>query len=166
MVTFDKPVAMYSDLNVVGNTILNSLTTTGNVHVGLLTFDSSDQSINAIGTTLSLQNKLGAGNIDRFSGKVLMTTDGSIKTVGEVTAKKFNVDTADVAGASAGKVTIPAGEDFAIVETTALTPDSLIFVTPQKPVAIGSSKYDDTTILIELSEPATQDLEVNWWIIN
>jgi hypothetical protein len=166
MVTFDKPVAMYNDLNVLGNSVFNTITTTGNVHVGLLTLDSSDQSINAIGSTLSLQNKFGAGDLTIFGDKILMTTDGNIKTLGEVTAKKFNVDTQDVAGASAGKVTILAGEDFAIVETTALTPDSLIFVTPEKAVAIGSYKFDGTTFVIELDAPATQDLDVNWWIIN
>ena len=154
------------DVNVLGKTTLSDVTVTGILSTGLLKIDGIANSINAIGTDLKLQDSALAENIDIFNGRVTMTTNGDIKTVGEITAKKYNVDTSDVAGASAGSTVIPTGEEFILVETTALTSDSLIFVTPNKALPIGSWRYDEATFVIELDAPATEDIEVNWWIVN
>ena len=60
-----------------------------------------------------------------------MEITGDLKVAGEVTAEKINIDTSQRVSASAGSAIIPAGETEIEVATTALTPKSLIFVTPE-----------------------------------
>ena len=78
-----------------------------------------------------------------------------------ITSNKYNV-----AGASAGRTVIKKEEISVIVETEYLTKDSLIFVTPEKPVAIGSKKVEDNKFEITLDKSLDEDLEVSWWVVN
>jgi hypothetical protein len=53
------------------------------------------------------------------------------------------------------------------VSTSALTDNSLIFVTPDgKAVPVGSQKLDEDTFKIILNNPSDTATKVNWWIIN
>jgi len=130
-----------------------------------------------------------AGNVDVFDGKIILSPDGSVRVAGSVfaetveaglvRAKKYEVETVDggVAGASAGRAVILGGETVARVGVGAgvLTEDSMIMVTPEIPVAVGSKRVDvdgednavsDNIFAISLAEPLEEDLNVSWWIVN
>jgi len=127
---------LYGNLSVMGDSRFTNIFTTGDLSVGLMTLSSESNSINVSGDVLKLQNEYGAGNIEVFGGKIVMTNTGSIKVLGEVTARKYNVDTSDVAGASAGKAQILVGGNEVIIETNALTDKSLIFVTAENSASV------------------------------
>jgi len=158
---------LYGDLNVMGSSSFVDLFASGNLSVGLLTLSSEDNSINVVGGELLLQNTYGAGNIKAFGGKIVMTSEGSIKVLNSITAKKFNVDISDVAGASAGKALVLKDSAEITIETTALTPNSLIFVTAENSDSVFTYQVvEGTKLKIFTNQAVIKDTTVNWWIIN
>ena len=156
-------------LNVYGNTTLNNLGVTGNITAGVMTIQGLDAagqaSINTIGN-LKLQDQ-GAGGIDILNGKIKIDTNGNFIAKAAVTAKKFNVDTSDVLAASLGTLTIPAGQTQAIATTSALTKNSKIFATPQDtPVPVSATRSGNNTLIIKMAAPQSEDIKINWWIVN
>jgi len=155
-------------LNVLSYATINELSVTGNITAGLLTIkglDGGHASINTLNGDLKLQSD-GLGGIDILNGKVTVDTSGNITTTAEITAKKYNVDTEESLSSSAGSVVIETGETNIDVDTTALTPDSLIFVTPDQPVIVGAKKKDSNTFTIKLQSSESNDIKINWWIVN
>ena len=145
-----------------------------------MALSSFDNSINVAGDVLKLQNEYGAGNIEAFGGKIVITNTGDIKVLGEITASKYNVDISDVAGASAGKALVVAGQKEITVETNALTLDSLIFVTVEDSTSSftyevlhgdgagdgAGATSEKVAIRIYTETPVEKDTTVNWWIVN
>ncbi len=157
---------LYGNLSVMGDSRFTNIMATGNLTVGLMTLSSESNSINVAGDVLKLQNDYGAGDIEVFGGKIVMTNTGSIKILGEIIAHKYNIDTSDVAGASAGKVTILSGSSEVIVDTTALTSKSLVFVTAENSTSIFTYEVVQNSIRIYTDTPLEKDTLVNWWIVN
>ncbi|HSX09212.1 MAG TPA: hypothetical protein VLF93_03605, partial [Candidatus Saccharimonadales bacterium] len=156
-------------LNVFGKTTLNDLGVTGNITAGVMTIqglDASGQaSINTIGA-LKLQDQ-GAGGLDILNGKIKVDTSGNFISTASITAKKFNIDTSDVLGASLGTITIKEGQTQAVATTSALTKNSKIFATPiDTPVAVSVKKTGENTFIIKFANPQAADVKVNWWIVN
>ena len=156
-------------LSVFGNTMLNNLGITGNLTAGVMTIQGLDTtgqaSINTVGA-LKLQDQ-GAGGLDILNGKIKVDTSGNFISTASVTAKKFNVDTRDVLSASLGTITIKAGQTQAVATTSALTKNSKIFATPQDtPVPVSTKKTGENTFIIKIANPQSEDLKVNWWIVN
>ena len=187
-----------SNFTVLGDTTLADVTVTGDLAVGFMSLDSVENSIGIVGPScyseitgeiideelcgtqaLKLQAGL-AGNVDVFDGKIVLSPDGSISTMGVVRAdsvearlvraKKYEVETVEggVAGASAGRTVILAGKIAVEVEVGegVLTNNSIIIVTPEKAVAVGSTKTTDSTFEITLAEPQIEAMVVSWWVIN
>jgi hypothetical protein len=164
-----------SDMSILGDATLANLTASGDVTIGTMMINSLENSFNVMGSpcftpemcqlnTLYLQKGL-AGNLDIMDGKVIIDTSGNLTTTGTVKATKYEVETT-IENASAGKITIGTGNISVQVQTAALTPDSLIMVTPEEPVIVGGKKIGDTTFEIKLQSPAAQDIAISWWIIN
>jgi hypothetical protein len=149
-------------------------------------------SINTSSSPLRLQSH-GLYGLDILDGKVTIGTNGNIKTVGTITAKeviteklhiKTNIATksavlatqsADLSNsgsntsssnASTGTIIIPAGKLEIDINTTALTPNSLIFATPNNPVSVGAKAKDTNTFTITLEKEQQKETKINWWIIN
>jgi len=182
-----------SDVNVLGDVSLTNLNVMGNVQAGAITVDTIENSIDILGVpcyneetntknsdlcidqTLYLQ-KSGSGNLNIFDGKLViepdgtMKLDGSLEVTGTVTAQDVKttqvvIDSTEVASASAGKVTINAGETSVQVQTTAATENAVIMVTPERPVAIGSKFIEPGLFEITLKEDEIEDLQVSWFIV-
>jgi hypothetical protein len=157
------------DLNVLGRTLLTDVGITGKLTAGLLTITGLDEegnaSINTTAGPLRLQSD-GFNGVDILNGKIVIDTKGNMKVNGTVTVKKLNVDTEDVAGASLGTVIIPIGRTSIEVDTSALTNKSKIFVTAERPVAIGAKAKDDDTFTITLDNPQLTEVKISWWVIN
>jgi hypothetical protein len=82
-------------------------------------------------------------------------------------AKKYNVNTSDVLGSSVGKSTIPAGLQELVVDTTAVSTSSSIFVTPEgNPIPVSTEATQSGEFIIRIPETLPTDLKVNWWVIN
>ena len=150
---------------VLGRTTVNDLGVTGNINSGLLAIHGIDGEIYTIAGDLKLQS-LGLGGIDILNGKVTIDTKGNIVTKGEITAKKVNIDESDSGSKSVGDIIIKAGETEAEVKTTSLTSKSHIFATPNKPIAVGTDQKDENTFTITLKESLSEDVKVDWWVIN
>lgn len=160
---------MSGSLNVLGRATFQDVGITGKVNVGLLAINGLNNdgvaTIDTIAGPLKIQSE-GLQGIDFENSKVTIDTSGNITSQGEITIKKVNIDTTDVAGASAGVKIIPAGTTSIDVDTTALTPNSLIFVTPDSPVAVGAKAKDSNTFTIKLNTVQSTQVKVNWWIVN
>ncbi len=165
-ITLDKNLVLYKELQVLGKTTVSDLSVTGDLNTGLIKTDGVKASINAIASILKLQDLYGAGNIEAFGGKIVMTTGGNIHLLGEVTASKYNIETTNPLTASAGEAIIVAGQNTVTVQTSALTDKSLIFVTPERPVLIGARKTAADEFAIDLNKSEKSDLKVNWWVVN
>jgi hypothetical protein len=172
-----------NDLAVLGDTTLSDVTIIGNLMAGLVKIDSLENSIDVLGTacynpetglldseactsqTLFLQKSL-AGNIDLFNGIVTVSPDGLLNVNGEIRAEKYAVSSKSASKASAGKATIVAGQTTIEINTEALTENSLIFVTPNEPVLLGSKKTNTYSFEISMETAKDTDIEVSWWIVD
>ena len=163
-------------LNVLGRTTLTDLGVTGTINAGLLTIDGLNGKLDSIGQPLRLQS-LASANIELENGQVVIDIKGNITTQGVISAHEVKTtkltiiepaeaSTSAVITKSLGTVTIKAGQSSVAVTTKALTGKSLIFVTPDVPVAIASKKVDSDTFNVTLAQPAAEDITVNWWIVN
>jgi hypothetical protein len=167
-------------LNVIGRTLLSDVGITGRVNIGLLSIDGLDNNgsaaINTTAGPLMLQS-LGLNGVDILNGKVAIDPDGNVNIKETLTAKVVKTTKLDIIddptsttsatlSSSAGSVIIDAGNTSIDVDTTALTANSLIFVTPDQPVIIGAKKKDSDTFTIKLQQSQTNNIKVNWWIVN
>jgi hypothetical protein len=159
-------------LTVLGRTLVNDLGITGKFTAGILSIngidDDGNATINTLGGDLKIQDNA-AGNIDIMAGKITIDTDGNMKLAESITAKKYNVDTQEVAAASLGQATLPEGEVKLDIETSAVTSKSAIFLTPKTkislPLSVTTQKAGDF-FRVEISEPVDKDVKFNWWIVN
>jgi len=150
-----------TNLNVLGDAILGDTVINGKLNVGTIQIDNTQNSIDAIGT-LKLQ-PLALGNIEFLGGLITFDTEGNI-IANEITANKYNV-----AGASAGTNTLSSGQKKVFVNTSAVTGNSLIFVTPKKAISFPLSvtdKVDGQGFRVELPATQSQPLDFDWFIID
>lgn len=164
--------AELDELTVAGNTNLNDLGVTGTINAGLLNIEGLDafgeSAINTLGGPLKLQS-LGINGVEMVGGKVAINADGSMVVTGELTTKKVKIDTTEETSATIGKGKVRAGETTAIIETTSITADSLVFVTATTKTGRTLSVTAQVTgesFTVELSGAETKDITFNWWIVD
>lgn len=163
-------------LTVIGRTVLAETGITGRLSVGLITIDglgsaenaTASASINTLSEPLKFQSYALAG-VDFLNGKVTIDKSGNVKIHESVTAKKYNVDTADVKSASLGKSILPAGQTRIKIETTAVTDNSAIFLTPinelSSPLFI-EEQVQGASFTVGISKPEEKDVRFSWWVVN
>ena len=136
--------------------------------LALLNNGNGGASINSVGD-LNLQSN-GLGGINILSGKVTIDTQGNIKSQGEITAKKINIDTAEPDAASLGSGTLPAGESSVTILTASVTGRSRIMVTPTtktgNQVLIVSNKSAGSGFTVTIEGTYTQDIKFDWLIVD
>ncbi|RJR15965.1 MerR family DNA-binding transcriptional regulator [Candidatus Microgenomates bacterium] len=171
-----------NDLIVLGTTTLGETFITDTLRVGLLKFDDIDASIESLTEPLKLQPTALAG-IELLGGKVTFDEKGNIVsnadiTAENITATKFAVKPAlDVttpqqatASASIGEAVIAKNKTSVIVETSAISENSKVFVTPrsltggQALIVDEIVPGDSFTVKIETSQ--TKDINFDWWIVD
>ena len=150
-VKIDKNTDIYKDLNVLGRTTLSDLYLTGRANFGFLVIDgfggeacraerlaSSElnaerstlnancgASISTLGTDLYLQNSPLSGNLDLFDGKVVITNNGDLTTIGTLTAKKIRTNELTV-----GKVLVATDSAELMADSVQRTASSSAEATP------------------------------------
>jgi hypothetical protein len=139
----------------LGETFLGNTAIAGDLSIDG-TFSVSENTLNAL-PTLYLQRNALAEKIDIFNGLITLDKTGLLK------AQKLAIS-----DQSLGSIIIPAGETSVTVSTTSLTDKSKVFVTTEKPVSIGanSKNTESHTFKVEISSPQTEDLSVDWWIVD
>lgn len=135
---------------------INQIQALTNQDLTLAKLDTNTQNIDLLRLTLGLDRVQNTGDIDilgKLSAQTLETGELAIKVI-------------DPAAATIGQATIPAGETSVVVETTGVSADSNIFVTPTEPVKIGVNNIVAAKeFTISIDEPQKDDVGVNWWII-
>ncbi len=173
-------IASSSGLTFTGKTNVFDLNVLGKLTSGLLTIDttaSDSASIQTLMTPLRLQ-KDSLGDLQIMGTKIVVDTQGNMVSQSSITAQQMKThkltilvdriasDSA-ILSASAGKAQIPAGQTSLQIKTTMLTPDSLIFATPENtPTPIATHMLDDQTFQISINTAQSQQLIVDWWIVN
>jgi hypothetical protein len=163
-------VTVADTLAVLGRTTLSDVGITGRLNIGLLSIEGLDDegaaAINTSAGPLKLQST-GFNGIDILDGKMTIDTSGNLKTDGEITAKKVNIDTVDVASASLGEAVLEAGLTKVVVTTTALTEKSKVFVQAQDvPLTTAVKKIAENKFEIRVRGTESTDVKLNWWIVN
>ncbi len=161
--------ASFDNLTVQKKLLTNDLGITGNISAGLLSIKGLDSTVASGSATINtisdlyLQN-LGAGGINFLNGKVL------IDKAGNLTAKKYNIDTADSASSSAGRGVIKAGTTSIAISTTSVSDKSEIFVTlrnkTNKQPLVITNQTPGTGFTVEIEEPLTSDVSFSWFLVN
>ena len=164
--------ATLDDLTVANNANINNLGVTGTISAGNLMIEGldalSESSINTLGGTLKIQS-LAVNDVEFEAGKIKMDTTGNMVVEGSITTSKVKINTSDTLGASAGKDTIPAGQTSIVVDTTAVKPESLIFVTATSKtgqVLSVSNQVAGTSFTVNIPAASTQNINFNWWIVD
>jgi hypothetical protein len=108
-------------------------------------------------------------NVEFVAGQITMDTNGNMKVAGSLTTSKVKIDTSDTLGASAGKSSIPAGQTAIVINTTAVKPESLIFVTATSKtgqVLSVSNQVSNSSFTVNIPAASAQNINFNWWIID
>jgi hypothetical protein len=194
--TEEEGLLVSSDMNVLGDVTLGTLTLTGDLHAGLVTIDSLENSINVEGPSclgyeinddfelvpalnaelcesqaLFLQKNL-AGNINIFDGQVVIQPNGTLKIEGTLVADKVVADEFAVKGASemVGNGELRSGVRSVVIENTNVRESSKIFVTPTSSTSgqslIVTEKVDGISFTVSIDYLTAQNIEFDWWILN
>ena len=94
--------------------------------------------------------------MDFFNGKVTINQSGVL-----------GVQKLAVSDKTLGSVVLPANRTTVTIETDQLTNSSKIFTSSDKPVAIAAQKnVSESKITLEIAEPLSEDLNIDWWIVD
>ncbi len=173
-------ISTASGLTIMGKTNVFDLNILRSMTNGLLTIGSdatSSASIQSTVVPLQLQ-KDSLGNLEIMGTKIVIDTQGEMVSTASITAKEINTNKLNILedkiatgsgilGASAGTAIIPTGQTIAHIKTSLLTPNSIVFATPQNlPTPVAALKIDETTVELRINSSLTEDLKINWWIVD
>ncbi|MCX8009389.1 MAG: tail fiber domain-containing protein, partial [Patescibacteria group bacterium] len=116
----------------------------------------------------------------KITSNGIITIGTDIISSGSATIEKINIKSQKAEHASVGKSMIPQGQKSVTIQTTALTKDSLIHITPlsstkNNVVYVESLSIDETcteqnacthSFTVAIDTPIDQSIPFNWWIIN
>ena len=127
-------------------------------------------------------NKLTANNStinDLSSTKLNIATDSASIIIASDSNINIATNSAKVnSNATAGTATLPAGKTELIISTNKVTANSMVYLTPlaftqnqvlyvkNKNIKTSEASAEESYFTISLDNPLTQDLSINWWIIN
>lgn len=110
---------------------------------------------------------LGANTI---SSEVNLLTFGSDIDVQNLYVNKIFIKDSNTSDGSAGSIIFTASETWKRVDSTAINIDSLVFTSIKTSTTGNYNVYitdqGDGYFEIELNTPVSNDLEVNWWVVN
>ena len=160
------------DFAVSGNTTLSNLSTIGNITVAN-NLALGATSINTIGEPLQIQ-PLKQGNVSFMNGLVTIDTTGNVVVSGKITAPTIEtgklIITTDATSQTIGSATLPAGQTEIVIETSAVTPESKILLSPTTQLngksLYVSNKTTDTGFTVTLDGEAIQsNITLDWFIL-
>jgi hypothetical protein len=153
-------VAENGDVQINGN-----LTVHGSLFASLLKADEiTTNKLTATDSNLS----------DIQSNKINIATDSASTVIASDNQINLATNSAQLnSNATAGTTTLPTGKTELVIHTDKLTANSMVYLTPvgstQNQVVYVKNKVTDGSgnyFTIAIDQPLTQDIQVNWWIIN
>ena len=177
----DGGLVVESSMTVLGDVKFADATITGNLSVGLLKIDSSQNSLGVVGPacynpetgtvndqlcktqTLYVQKDL-AGSVDFFNGAIALMPDGEIKTT-SITAQVYGVDSI---GQSVGEGIIPVGETNIAISSSAAKGEYKVFVTATsntEGVELFVKDKQEGQFTVALSGTTALDVKFDWWVV-
>ncbi len=125
------------------------------------------KALNAIGT-LFIQKSPLASLVTFFEGLVTIDDQGALKTAGTVTTKN-TITNQLVIKNTIGTDTIPAGSTVVTIKSGAVTADSKVFTTPltqtSQALSVTHIKPGESFDIV-VSDPASDDIQFNWVLVN
>lgn len=154
-----ESIKLNKDLTVFGSTYLGETSIMGSTMFGANLVIKDGNKIDSLTKTLYLQQMKG-GNLDVFSGGIVMTTDGSIKVLGTITAEKF------AAGEQArGEVTLTPGQSaLRVVKSWDQIP-AVVNLTPNYNTKVWVTEINSTGFTVNVDIVAPTSNKVYWWAI-
>jgi hypothetical protein len=180
--TGKKRAVFFSDMNVTGNVTADSFATIGQISAGFLTIDGTDNSISVLGgADLKLQSGINPGNIDAFSGALVLTSDGGIIAKAEIAAdtivarKVAVLGEATVAeqaisadGSTVGEGSLGSGLLEVTIDNANVTETSKIFITPTTATggkALIVTEKTDGSFTVSIDSSYSQTIEFDYWVV-
>jgi len=179
-------LAVSTDFAVTGSTSLGDTTVTGELNVGGISVNPTENSLNVLGAscinadldvhnstlceaqTLYIQKNL-TGNVNLFNGAIVMEPNGRIKAF-EIDVTKVTTEEIEITSdESVGTAIIKAGDIYIYVQSSVVDPESLIFVSPASNIGntqlYTGEKYPSEGFEVWLTNPTDTDVEFNWWVV-
>ncbi|KKP36848.1 MAG: hypothetical protein UR27_C0012G0005 [Candidatus Peregrinibacteria bacterium GW2011_GWA2_33_10] len=168
----DKELKVGDTIKIIGypGTGGDTLTTTQGVISGFSEAEDSQEPLTYI--------KSDADISEGSSGGTTVDEQGNITASGSATFAKLNISGMDDAtatvsatsSATIGEATMSAGVKTISIETTAVTDQSLIYVTPQSStnnqVLYVKTKTPGIGFTVNIDTAISKDVKFNWWIVN
>jgi hypothetical protein len=171
------------DMSVLGTANFKDVVVSDDLSVGNINIESATNTIQINGAecianetlcdsqTLHLQKNL-AGNIDLFNGKVKMSVNGDIETVGTINAKKIITEEYSVKGTSKtiGNGILTTGNTEIVIPTTAIKNNSKVFITATNSTngqaMFISNKVEGVSFTVSVDTALYSDVTFDWFIVN
>ncbi|MEK7595446.1 MAG: hypothetical protein AAB443_02570, partial [Patescibacteria group bacterium] len=155
------------NFRAIGPSFLADTNIAGSLTVGLLTISDTDTSINALTEPLKIQSN-SITDIEIFNGSIKLSSSGTV-LADKIETKNIVTEKVAIKGSSTlGTALIKAGDTFVEIETSAITPNSKIFVTPttetDKTLFI-KSREEGIKFGVGIKSSSNEDLKFDWWII-
>ena len=170
-----KNLGIVGDLTTTGDISSSVLTASNHLNVGLLRLDALDNSINALGAKLYVQDQYGALDVDFFNGKLVIGTDGSLVSLGRVEAKVIAAQEFKVLGANTlttsatvGEGTILSGQTELVIQNTNVKTNSKIFVTPTTATdgrSIVVAQKQNGNFKVTIDSAHDENIKFDYWIV-
>ncbi len=169
-----------TDGNVV---VTGNLAVSGNLQVGGI-LGASTIRPTTDNLTVSLEKTSSASAFGKLIVKgvedkqVEIDEQGNLVASGSATVAKLNISAMDdltastsaTSSATIGEAVLVAGTKTKVIETTAITEQSLIYVTPlsstNNQVLYITDKVPNTGFVVNVDTALGKDVQFNWWIIN
>lgn len=182
-------ISKTGDLVVVGNAVFaGNVRVQGKLASGIISPVDDQNLIVALGENPNVEQSLIIADASG-SAKLRIKESGDVESEGEASfgsllSKSLNIvrtQQADaspvqtVASSSAGSAVIIPGQTQRTIITPFVTEDSLIYITPTSdtqgfvPYVSRQTPHRGTTqgsFTIEIAEPVTKPIKLNWWIVN
>jgi hypothetical protein len=190
--TEDGSLVVNTNLTVIGESLFNDATFTGDVAIGQIKFDSlnNDISINGMNCTnidgtlntnlcetqtlYVMKNK--AGNLNFFDGKVIINPNGEMTVekiiAGEVAAAKITASEYEVVAGSeiSGNTQILSGQTEITILTSKIKENSKVFVTANGDLEgrslYVSDKVEGVSFKVKLNQAISSNINFDWFILN
>jgi len=157
-------LARFNDVNIIGSLSAGFLNITGLDLAGGSDIDTDSGPLRLQSTA---QNEL-----EIMNGKVIVDTEGNIKTTGTISAKKIETEKLLILEnneSSIGTGVLKSGARKIVIKTTAVTTDSHIFITPVTLIdypLVVTSKKEGESFTVEMNIATDRDTEFSWFIVN
>ncbi len=152
-------LVLSKDLMVLGRTTLQNTAINGSLLIGTEMVIKDGSTIDTLTKDLFLQsNRL--ANINIFDSRIMMTTDGNIKTLGTVAAARF-----EASDTARGEIQMVIGQKTIRVDQTWDKIPAAVNLTPNFNTKVWVTDIEENGFVINIDTDPSEGNKVYWWAI-